>query len=114
MLTKKFYVNPLYTNGFFLLVCYNKLWIVHCTYLGMSGYNLKKNVFCLKIFFTFTNSVDPDEMQHNAAFHQGLHCMQKYSFSGFPNTKGVKSTVFMLNNWTARSVQTVLLRVCEL
>ena len=23
---------------------------------------------------TFTNSVDPDEMPHNVAFHQGLHC----------------------------------------
>ena len=22
----------------------------------------------------FTNSEDPDEMPHNAAFHQGLHC----------------------------------------
>ena len=22
---------------------------------------------------TFANSEDPDEMQHNAAFHQGLH-----------------------------------------
>ena len=22
---------------------------------------------------TYTNSVDPDEMLHNAAFHQGLH-----------------------------------------
>ena len=22
----------------------------------------------------FANSEDPDEMQHNAAFHQGLHC----------------------------------------
>ena len=22
---------------------------------------------------TFANSGDPDEMQHNAAFHQGLH-----------------------------------------
>ena len=30
--------NPLYTNGFFLLV-YNKLGIVHCTYLGVLGYN---------------------------------------------------------------------------
>ena len=65
--------------------------IVHCTYLGVSGYNLKeKNIvlFCLKIFFTFTNSVDPDEMQHYAAFHLGLHCLQKYSLWGFPNTKG--------------------------
>ena len=41
----------------------------------------------MKIFFTFTNSVDPDEMQHYAAFHLGLHCLQKYSFMGFPNTK---------------------------
>ena len=24
--------------------------------------------------FFFANSEDPDEMQHNAAFHQGLHC----------------------------------------
>ena len=23
---------------------------------------------------TFANSEDPDEMQHNAAFHQGQHC----------------------------------------
>ena len=26
---------------------------------------------------TFANSEDPDEMQHNAAFHQGLHCFVK-------------------------------------
>ena len=24
---------------------------------------------------SLTNSEDPDEMQHNAAFHQGLHCL---------------------------------------
>ena len=24
---------------------------------------------------TFINREDPDEMPHNAAFHQGLHCM---------------------------------------
>ena len=40
-------------------------------------------IFCLKIFFTFTNSVGPDEMQHYAAFHLGLHCLQKYSFCLF-------------------------------
>ena len=27
-------------------------------------------------------------MQHYAAFHLGLHCLQKYSFRGFRNTKG--------------------------
>ena len=26
---------------------------------------------------TFTNSEDQDEMQLNAAFHQGLHCLQR-------------------------------------
>ena len=26
---------------------------------------------------TFPNSEDPDEMQHNAAFQQGLHCQGK-------------------------------------
>ena len=58
--------------------------MVHCTYLGVAGYNLKNNMY----FFTFTNSADPDEMQHNAAFHLGLLCLQKSSFRGFPNTKG--------------------------
>ena len=24
---------------------------------------------------TFANIADPDEMQHNAAFHQGMHCL---------------------------------------
>ena len=24
---------------------------------------------------SFANSEDPDEMTHNAAFHQGLHCL---------------------------------------
>ena len=36
--------NPLYNYGFFHLVRYNKLGIVHGTYLGVSGYNLKKKV----------------------------------------------------------------------
>ena len=29
------------------------------------------------IFFSFTKSVDPDEMQHYAAVHLGLHCLPK-------------------------------------
>ena len=28
---------------------------------------------------TFANNEDPDEMQHNAALHQGLHCKGKKS-----------------------------------
>ena len=66
-------LNPLYTNGFFLLVWYNKLGIVYCTYLGVSGYNVFFKI--LHSFVTFTNSAGPDEMQHYAAFNQGLHCL---------------------------------------
>ena len=29
----------------------------------------------------FTNSEDPEEMPHNAAFHQGLHCLYRQSRS---------------------------------
>ena len=43
-------------------------------------------MFCRMISFTFTNIVGPVEMQHYAAFHMGLHCLQKYSFRGFSNT----------------------------
>ena len=33
-----------------------------------------------------TNSEDPDEMQHNAAFHQGLHCLVRLKQpSGVPD-----------------------------
>ena len=49
----------------------------------MSGCNFKKNIvlFCLKNVLTFTNSVDPDEMQHYAAFHLGQDRLQKLSHS---------------------------------
>ena len=54
----------------------------------MSGYNLKRNAFfCLKICFTFTNSVDHDEMQLYAAIYLGLNSLQKYPASVFLNTK---------------------------
>ena len=34
----------------------------------------------LNIVFVSANSVDPDEMQHDMAFHLGLHCLPKYAF----------------------------------
>ena len=40
------------------------------------------------------NSVDPDEMQQYAAFHLGLHCLQKYLFRGFLSTKGLLIVLF--------------------
>ena len=30
---------------------------------------------------TLANSEDPDEMPHNAAFHQGLHCLLRLKLS---------------------------------
>ena len=38
-------INPLYTNRFFIMIKYNVLEIAYCTYLGVSGYNLKK--YCI-------------------------------------------------------------------
>ena len=53
--------------------------------------------FCLKIYFTLTNSADPDEMPHHAAFHLGLHCLQKCLFMGFSNTKGYTISSYMIS-----------------
>ena len=36
--------------------------------------NVPSNVLIL------ANSAEPDEMQHYAAFHLGLHCLSKYPF----------------------------------
>ena len=49
----------------------------------------KKNIFLsLKINFALSNSVNPDEMPHHAAFSLGLHCLPKHPFRGFWSTKG--------------------------
>ena len=42
----------------------------------------KNSILLSEYLLTLTNSVDPDEMQHYAAFHLGLHCLQKYLFRG--------------------------------
>ena len=43
----------------------------------------------LNVVLILENSVDPDEMQHYAAFHLALHCLPpKYQVSGFQCTKG--------------------------
>ena len=54
------------------------------------SYNFKENIvfFRLKNLFTITNSEDPDEMHHYAAFHLELHCLEKYLFRGFQYIKG--------------------------
>ena len=42
----------------------------------------------LKIVFISANSADPDEMLPYAAFHLGLHCLQKYMFISIQNENG--------------------------
>ena len=38
-------------------------------------YTVKPVALCIQETKTFANSEEPDEMQHNAAFHQGVHCL---------------------------------------
>ena len=64
MLNCKHTFNPLYTNGYFLLVWYNTLGDSPLYTSRGIGLYKKMHFFCLKIFFTLTNSVDPDEMSH--------------------------------------------------
>ena len=44
------------------------------------------------MFVTFlvilANSADPDEMQHDAAFHLGLHSFPKYQITCIRNERG--------------------------
>ena len=50
--------------------------------------NLIYEVFLsLKVILVLTNSTYPDEMQHYAAFHPGIHCLPKYTLNGFQYTK---------------------------
>ena len=58
-------------------VCFD---IVHCTYLGCLVIFFQKYCILLSkdLFHLNTNTVDPDELQHYAAFHQGLHFLHLY------------------------------------
>ena len=48
------------------------------------------DVFTSKeIDLTLTNCADTDEMPHMAAFHLGLHCLQKYTFRRIQHTKWI-------------------------
>ena len=61
--------------------------MAHTTLLEISRHS--SCILVSEDLFTFTHSVDPDEMQHYAAFHMGLHCLQKYLFRGFLDSKGL-------------------------
>ena len=51
--------------------------IAHCTSCSQANNHLTFNPLYTgnTLMGTLANSEDPDEMQHNAAFHQGLHCL---------------------------------------
>ena len=57
--------------------------MVHCIYGEVTGYNFQIKIvfFSPKIIFVSANSLDPDEMSHNATFHQGLHRLSKSTSS---------------------------------
>ena len=92
-------VSPLYTNGFFLLVWYNKLRIAHYTYLGVSDHTFQNYI----VFFCFTciNSVDTDEMLHMLHnIRSGSSLFAKVLIQGFPEYNGLITCFvkFVLNH----------------
>ena len=52
--------------------------MVHNIYQGVTGYSSQiKFYFFVDGMVDLTNSTDPDEMLHDAAFHLGFHCSPK-------------------------------------
>ena len=66
LMISDFIKNDEFELIFFIQACLKK------TFSSFSNY-----IFLHEGFLIFTNSADPDEMQHCAAFHLGLHCFQK-------------------------------------
>ena len=88
---------------------------INCTYLGVLGYFIFLDIEFFVDLFCF-NSVDPGEMQHYAAFHLGLHCLQKYLLRGFPECKGLDDKNILVQNkstWTSAAPCTKLLAFDE-
>ena len=54
-------------------------------FLSPAQARISKNIvlLSLKIGHVFSNSADPDEMPHNAAFHLSLDCFPEYLERGF-------------------------------
>ena len=60
-----------------------------CTLRGhRQNFQNYDGLLSLKDVLILASSADLDEMQHTAAFHQGLHCLPKYAFGGFLYIKG--------------------------
>ena len=52
-------------------------------------------ISALKVVLIIASGVNPDEMQHHAAFHLGPHCLPKYPFRG-STIQSVKSRFFSI------------------
>ena len=54
------------------------IWMVHCTHLGDTCYNLqiKLYFFLWRLFFVLANSVEPDEIMHFSGLPQALEIME--------------------------------------
>ena len=48
---------------------------------------------------TLANSEDPDEMQHDAAFHQGLHCLLRLLQTSFRDRNKTGAEILPLSQW---------------
>ena len=57
-------------------------------YIDGSQFPKKIPFLSLMIILVLANNEDPDETPYHVAFHLGLHCLLKYPFRGFQNTKG--------------------------
>ena len=66
------FLSPEYA---FILIL-DKFWSRWC-FSSHGGFicNTFKTLCMLETMATLANTGDPDEMQHKAAFHQGLHCL---------------------------------------
>ena len=62
-------------------------------YIEGSQVIFSKNIviLSLKIDFFLANRADPDEMPHQAAFHLGLHCLQRVS-----SLKRIKCGIYLI------------------
>ena len=81
---------------------------------------MSTEVIIFKKYFTplsgdlfYLYSVNPDKMNY-AAFHLGLHCLQKYSFRGFPKYEGLmrcdKSAEMKCTNEGKKSMENIYLK----
>ena len=75
-------LNPLYSD-----ILIQEIW--DCPLYNLKGHmNTSPNydaILSLNVVVFLADSADPDEMQHNAAFHLGIHFLRTFPFRGDKN-----------------------------